>query len=111
MLDSMVYSPTPTRAEASDVATAIYDGADAAMLSAESATGDYPEESVRMMDSIIRATEGHKLYNQQPGRGSDRQGLSRRLSEIRGGQQPIRATPRSLGQIGAAPQTLGQSSI
>jgi pyruvate kinase len=62
MLDSMVSSPTPTRAEASDVATAIYDGADAVMLSAESATGDYPVETVRMMDSIIRATEGHKLY-------------------------------------------------
>ncbi|WP_294534924.1 pyruvate kinase [uncultured Rhodoblastus sp.] len=62
MLDSMVSSPTPTRAEASDVATAIYDGADAVMLSAESATGDYPVETVRMMDNIIRATEGHKLY-------------------------------------------------
>ncbi len=63
MLDSMVSSPAPTRAEASDVATAIYDGADAVMLSAESATGDYPVETVRMMDSIIRATEGHKLYH------------------------------------------------
>ncbi|PPQ34692.1 pyruvate kinase [Rhodoblastus acidophilus] len=63
MLDSMVASPAPTRAEASDVATAIYDGADAVMLSAESATGDYPVETVRMMDSIIRSTEGHKLYH------------------------------------------------
>ncbi|MDB5654005.1 MAG: Pyruvate kinase [Tardiphaga sp.] len=62
MLDSMVATPTPTRAEASDVATAIYDGADAVMLSAESATGDYPVETVQMMDRIIRATEGHKLY-------------------------------------------------
>jgi pyruvate kinase len=62
MLDSMVASPTPTRAEASDVATAIYDGADAVMLSAESATGAYPLETVQMMDRIIRATEGHKLY-------------------------------------------------
>ncbi len=62
MLDSMVASPTPTRAEASDVATAIYDGADAVMLSAESATGEYPVETVQMMDRIIRATEGHKLY-------------------------------------------------
>lgn len=62
MLDSMVSSPAPTRAEASDVATAIYDGADAVMLSAESATGDYPVETVLMMDNIIRATEGHKLY-------------------------------------------------
>jgi len=62
MLDSMVSSPTPTRAEASDVATAIYDGADAVMLSAESATGAYPVETVEMMDRIIGSTEGHKLY-------------------------------------------------
>jgi pyruvate kinase len=62
MLDSMVAAPTPTRAEASDVATAIYDGADAVMLSAESATGQYPREAVEMMDRIIRSTEQHKLY-------------------------------------------------
>ena len=62
MLDSMVGAPAPTRAEASDVATAIYDGADAVMLSAESATGRYPVEAVAMMDRIIRSTEGHKLY-------------------------------------------------
>jgi pyruvate kinase len=62
MLDSMVAAPTPTRAEASDVATAIYDGADAVMLSAESATGHYPREAVEMMDRIIRSTEQHKLY-------------------------------------------------
>ncbi|WP_342149649.1 pyruvate kinase [Methylorubrum sp. SB2] len=62
MLDSMVNAPAPTRAEASDVATAIYDGADAVMLSAESATGRYPVEAVAMMDRIIRSVEGHKLY-------------------------------------------------
>ena len=62
MLDSMVAAPAPTRAEASDVATAIYDGADAVMLSAESASGTYPVESVEMMDRIIRATEQHKMY-------------------------------------------------
>ena len=62
MLNSMVAAPTPTRAEASDVATAIYDGADAVMLSAESATGRYPREAVEMMDRIIRSTEQHKLY-------------------------------------------------
>ena len=62
MLDSMVNSPTPTRAEASDVATAIYDGVDAVMLSAESASGNYPVEAVEMMDRIISKTERHSLY-------------------------------------------------
>jgi pyruvate kinase len=62
MLDSMIAAPTPTRAEASDVATAIYDGADAVMLSAESATGLYPREAVEMMSRIIKSTEQHKLY-------------------------------------------------
>ena len=57
MLDSMVSAPAPTRAEASDVATAIYDGADAIMLSAESAAGQYPVESVAMMDAIAHAVE------------------------------------------------------
>jgi pyruvate kinase len=62
MLESMIKSPSPTRAEASDVATAIYDSADAVMLSAESASGDFPVEAVAMMDRIISHTENHKLY-------------------------------------------------
>jgi len=62
MLESMIQTPTPTRAEASDVATAIYDSADAVMLSAESASGQYPVEAVAMMNRIISHTETHKLY-------------------------------------------------
>ncbi|HJV71677.1 pyruvate kinase [Ideonella sp.] len=62
MLESMVSAPVPTRAEASDVATAIYDGADAVMLSAESASGKCPVESVAMMDRIIARTEADPHY-------------------------------------------------
>ncbi|MCC8431810.1 pyruvate kinase [Reyranella aquatilis] len=62
MLDSMVHSPTPTRAEVSDVATAVYDGTDAVMLSAESASGDYPVEAVTIMDRILKSVEGDPLY-------------------------------------------------
>ncbi|MBT3911551.1 MAG: pyruvate kinase [Rhodospirillaceae bacterium] len=65
MLDSMVHSPSPTRAEASDVATAVYDGADAVMLSAETAVGDFAPQAVAMMDRIIARVEKDPHYAQQ----------------------------------------------
>jgi len=69
MLDSMIGAPRPTRAEVTDVATAVYDGTDAVMLSGETAFGDYPIEAVTIMDKIAKDAEQNEIY--QTVRASD----------------------------------------
>ncbi len=98
MLESMIGNPTPTRAEVSDVATAVYDGADTVMLSAETAAGKYPVNAVNMMHCIIKQVENDPLFfelmnssRQAPCEASEADAITFAASELAGVLKNVRA--------------------
>lgn len=98
MLESMIGNPTPTRAEVSDVATAVYDGADTVMLSAETAAGKYPVNAVNMMHCIIKQVENDPLFfelmnssRQAPCEASEADAITFAASELSGVLKNVRA--------------------
>ncbi len=98
MLESMIVNPTPTRAEVSDVATAVYDGADTVMLSAETAAGKYPTLAVKMMHSIICQVETDPLFfelmknsREIPSQATEADSITFAASELAGVLKNVRA--------------------